>query len=97
MSLTCFDSRRLVRGPAPLLRRRHARKVINRPALVRAGDTVRPCTVMDISEGGARLKLDGLPELPDVFELILSWGARTKRKCQVRWRSDSEVGVQFSS
>lgn len=95
MSVAWFDSKRSMRGPDVLHRRRHPRKPVNRPALILADGKMRPCTVLDVSEGGARIRLDHVDELPDTFELVLAWGARMKRICQVRWRSACEIGVQF--
>jgi hypothetical protein len=54
------------------------------------------CTMIDVSEGGARLAVEQPSQIPEFFTLVLSRGARTHRRCQVRWRSATEIGVQFS-
>jgi PilZ domain-containing protein len=51
------------------------------------------CQVLDISDGGARLKLSCPGDVPDSFVLFLH--GKNFRRCDVRWRSDAEVGVQF--
>src|SRR5947209_7203468 len=98
MTVSWYDSRRLAREPERV-RRRHPRKPVNQPAVAALGDGERPalraCVVVDISAGGAKLKIAAPEELPETFTLILSWGARTTRRCLVRWRSQTEVGVQF--
>jgi hypothetical protein len=52
-------------------------------------------TLADVSEGGGKLLLEDASNLPDSFVLVLSFGARTHRKCSVRWRTQTAVGVQF--
>jgi PilZ domain-containing protein len=77
-------------------RRRQPRKSIVLSANARGvkdGTALASCQVLDISEGGARLKLDCPGDVPDSFVLVLY--GQTFRYCEVRWRSASEVGVQF--
>jgi hypothetical protein len=50
---------------------------------------------LDISDGGARLKVSCPGELPDSLNLFLN--GKNFRRCHVRWRSATEVGVQFQS
>ena len=79
-------------------RRKSPRRPVNLAALImdrRAGLMLRDCTMVDVSEGGARLKVEGAGSIPEYFTLVLSHGARTHRNCQVRWRSETELGVQF--
>jgi len=52
-----------------------------------------PCWLSDVSEGGARLAT--AVTLPDRFLLKLS--NTLSRWCQVMWRSDQAVGVQFTA
>ena len=52
-------------------------------------------TILDISEGGARLQAERPAEIPDCFILVLSEHAQTFRLCQVRWRSEDELGIEF--
>jgi hypothetical protein len=54
------------------------------------------CTMLDVSAGGARLKLNGDLTIPDQFTLFLSKiDRRLKRDCVVAWRKDKQVGVRF--
>jgi hypothetical protein len=56
------------------------------------------CEVLDISEGGARLRLlMCTPDLlPNYFTLLLSSSGRVRRRCRVAWRQSDELGVQFT-
>lgn len=76
--------------------RKHARKPFHWRATIVAG-TGRPrsCTVSDVSETGARLKVDTPDELPEKFILLLTASGKTRRFCRVIWRSKKEAGVKF--
>jgi hypothetical protein len=80
-------------------KRKSARKPVNRPAVFMAVDgdqsVLGRCMILDISQGGARLQVDNPSQVPQIFRLILSPGARATRRCHVRWRSATEIGVQF--
>jgi hypothetical protein len=52
------------------------------------------CTVRDISETGARLRVDSSLSVPDTFELIIEIDG-LEANCQVVWRSANEVGAKF--
>jgi hypothetical protein len=54
-----------------------------------------PCVVWDISDGGARLAAPRPGELPPAFKLLLTRDGDSARLCQVVWRNDKQVGVQF--
>lgn len=51
------------------------------------------CQMLDVSELGARLRVGDPKVAPEVFLLILDKGLA--RWCQVAWRSDVEIGIQF--
>jgi PilZ domain len=52
------------------------------------------CTVRDISDTGARLRLESSLGVPDTFELIIETDG-FEADCEVVWRSKNEVGVRF--
>lgn len=52
------------------------------------------CTVRDLSDGGARLKVDQLAAIPAEFELIIEIDG-LYAKSSVAWRKASEIGVRF--
>jgi len=76
--------------------RKHARKPFNWRATIIAGtERPRSCMVSDVSESGARLKVDTPYELPEKFILLLSSSGKARRLCRVIWRSKKEAGVKF--
>jgi hypothetical protein len=83
----------------PEERRRSARRSHYRAAKIQlgAGTLARDCLVIDISDGGARLHVEGL-DVPDEFVLLLSGdGMAQESTCKVVWRSGHEVGAKFVS
>lgn len=80
-------------------KRRFDRRTFERVAALDLGDgsASTTCEVLDISQGGARLRpLMCMPKsLPEKFTLLLSSCGRVRRNCRVIWRSKLEVGVQF--
>src|SRR5262245_509116 len=94
MDSTWYRSR-----PKSLVRRRkNPRRFIKQSALLKTIDNLSPLgqgTILDISEGGARLQVEQPAEVPDCFVLVLSEHAQTFRLCQVRWRSADELGIEF--
>ena len=60
------------------------------------GAIIGQCTMLDISPGGARLKLSEEAAVPDLFTLLLSkLDGKLKRHCVVAWRKDKQLGVRF--
>lgn len=53
------------------------------------------CRFADISETGARLKVEDSSKLPDQFILVLSERGKVMRRCDVIWRSAKQIGVRF--
>jgi hypothetical protein len=52
------------------------------------------CTVKDLTSHGACLSVASTYRLPDEFELTFEHG-RDRRRCYVKWRTDSKLGVSF--
>ena len=78
--------------------RKLARRRVEQLVLIRSveGAIVGQCAMLDISSGGARLKLEPNVAAPDLFTLFLSkLDGQLKRHCVVAWRRDKEVGVRF--
>jgi hypothetical protein len=78
-------------------RRRNARVQWNLPGMIELNDGPLPCTVSDLSYGGARIICVKTAALPDEFvlRLELSW-TLVPRTCRVVWRSKRELGVEFT-
>jgi len=54
----------------------------------------RRCSVLDISEGGAKIRIDDPTFVRSVFQLKLS-RADQGRRCKVAWRKGLVIGVEF--
>jgi hypothetical protein len=59
------------------------------------GERVAQAHTLDVSKGGAKLKLDRSIELPEQFLISLSERGDVLRLCRVVWRAASEIGVRF--
>jgi PilZ domain len=78
--------------------RKVARRNVEQSVLLMSleGAVIGQCTMLDVSSGGARLKLPADMVAPDFFTLFLSkLDGRLKRQCVVAWRKDKQVGVRF--
>ena len=54
-----------------------------------------PCVVTDVSQTGARVKVEDGGSLPDDFILRLAGGENPRRVCHLVWRAKSQAGVRF--
>jgi hypothetical protein len=78
------------------------RRTIKRTRVLRSAKIIVPrrspvihCTVQNINNGGACLKLANTFGLPETFDLTFEHG-RTRRSCRVIWRTDNQLGVSFT-
>ncbi|MEZ5842633.1 MAG: PilZ domain-containing protein [Hyphomicrobiaceae bacterium] len=55
-----------------------------------------PCAVRDVTEGGAKLTVEGTMAAPDTFELHVELDG-TWVDCEVAWRRGNTIGVRFVS
>ena len=76
-------------------RRRFPRQPVERPAqmLVPGGDTV-PCRILNVSEGGAKLRPGWKGWAPNTVELQDAFTG-AKRVALTVWRGLSGIGVRF--
>ena len=51
------------------------------------------CFIRDISDTGARLKVESSIGIPDTFDLQLEYGVI--RSCETVWRQATQIGVRF--
>jgi PilZ domain len=79
--------------------RRNARRFpAHHPAQIMLGpDAMIPCTVRDISTGGARIALKPQMDLPETFELFIAAHDLQVRRARVCWRRGGFAGIAFSS
>jgi hypothetical protein len=85
--------------PLPIERRQSERFGVTYPAQIhiREGIPPRACTVLDISQGGGRIRLDTPGPVPDQFCLLFTASGTVRRTCTVVWRHEHYLGVAFSS
>ena len=79
------------------LRRQEARQRCYRPAKIKLAAGARPCdcTVVDMSDGGVRLNVEGL-NVPDEFVLLISNDRKVQEGAyKVVWRLGNELGARF--
>ena len=77
-------------------KRKSPRRAISRLAKIEVGSLLFGCLVTDISEGGARLYVEGI-DVPETFVLLLADDSGTirPRDCLVAWRIGRELGAKF--
>jgi PilZ domain len=76
-------------------RGRRRRKALKGARIVfNNGFAVISCTVRNLSETGAALRVEGTLSLPDEFTLAFDDGS-ANRKCVVSWRRPTTIGVAF--
>ena len=78
-------------------KRRSPRRQVRIPAKIQVGNEAptHDCTVVDISEFGARIEMDAAMDAPNEFILTLTPRGFPYRRCQVMWRSERAIGVEF--
>jgi hypothetical protein len=77
-------------------RREHPRTHVLRRARIvfRRGFSTVDCVVLDVSEGGAKVRLGEWLPLPPTFELRMENGPT--REAEVRFRARETLGVRFT-
>ena len=77
--------------------RRSIREPVQFPAWLDFGNGTprRDCTVLDVSEHGARIMVDSPVSVPKEFWLVLTKSGTRRRRCRVVWRSSGEIGVSY--
>jgi PilZ domain len=79
--------------------RKAVRRMISQPALMvrEDGSIIGPCTLLDVSATGARLKTNPDVPPPPEFTLLLSKiNNAMRRHCKVAWQDDKYIGVRFT-
>lgn len=77
----------------------HDRRSVGRTRLLKdvkilANRATISCTIVDLTNGGACIRLDDARDVPNRFEL--SFGNRhARRACRVTWRTNHHIGVAF--
>lgn len=76
-------------------RRKIARHRVLKGARITFGDhrVSIDCTVRNLSELGACLKVPSPVGIPDAFDLVLT--SKSVVHCRVTWRKATQIGVEF--
>jgi hypothetical protein len=79
------------------------RRLLTRTRVLRNAKIIVPrrspviyCTVENITNSGACLKLASTSGVPRTFDLTFEHG-RTRRSCRVVWRTNDKLGVAFET
>ena len=76
-------------------RRRSQRSAVSYQAVgVMPQDRSFPCDVVNISDGGAMLRIDDVDVLPDRMRLVIP-DLDATHDCDVVWKRACDVGVRF--
>lgn len=80
-------------------KRKSPRRNVNLTASIinKEGLTVGRCMMVDISTGGAQLRVATPSALPERFVLVLANGGAIRRECKIMWRRTDSVGVRFTT
>ena len=80
-------------------KRKEARREVPLKALVidATGSIICECAMVNVSKGGAKLRLKDVTKVPDHFALLLSKNGKVYRMCDVVRREEQAVGVRFST
>jgi PilZ domain len=78
-------------------KRKFPRKKINAVGFLYTAEgwPLGQCQIKDISTGGARVVHALSDEIPGEILLALSRDGKVRRRCEVRWRKEKELGVRF--
>jgi hypothetical protein len=77
--------------------RRYPRLLCERMGSVESttGAPARRCTIVNLSEGGARLTFADAEAVPDQFTLRFLIRDNVRFPCKVVWRGEDEIGIEF--
>jgi methyl-accepting chemotaxis protein len=79
-------------------KRKARRRIIHHTAsILLESDQVLTCSILDVSESGARLESEQPDALPDRFGILLSNNGQPRRDCRVIWRDGRQIGVTFEN
>jgi PilZ domain len=55
----------------------------------------RECTILDVSESGARIMVASSARIPREFWLVFSKDGARRRRCRMVWRSNDQLGLAY--
>lgn len=63
--------------------------------LLDGGFAKRNCTILNLSSGGARIRLADMGPIGNKLSLVLTGDVRKVTHCRLVWRKDTIIGVEF--
>jgi hypothetical protein len=81
----------------PIQQQNARRTVFIKAMLLREGQSHLPCTLVDISNSGARLLVEDASEVPNRFTIVMTEQGVPRRLCRLVWRGENDVGVTFET
>lgn len=85
------------RRSPPNQRHNGRRPIFIRALLLREDKSNLPCTLVDISDTGARLIVEDTSEVPDRFTIVMTEQGVPRRSCRLIWRGETDIGVVFEA
>ena len=78
-------------------RKRETRKSVQHAAwiVLEGGFAARPCTVLDLSDNGAKIRTDDPRSVNSKLKLSFSRDGRKGQSCEVAWRRGQTMGLKF--
>lgn len=78
--------------------RRESRKDVGRRAWldIGRGRPLLACTLIDISQSGAKLAIDDAAHVPQTFRLLLTRDGPANFSCRIVWRNTDTLGISFA-
>ncbi len=80
-----------------LHKKRETRKSVQHQAwiVLEGGFAARPCTVLDLSDSGAKIRTDDPSSVNSKLKLSFYRDGRKGRSCEVAWRRGQTLGLRF--
>jgi hypothetical protein len=78
-------------------RKRETRKSVQQSGwiVLDGGFAARPCTVLDLSDSGAKIRTDDPSSVNSKLKLSFSRDGRKGQSCEVVWRRGQTLGLKF--
>jgi hypothetical protein len=86
-----------MQSPAPQAQRRKSQRyrVLKEGRVLVAGRYTIDCTVRDLSEAGAKIRVEGAPDLPGTLDLLIVREGLVY-PCTLAWRKGDLAGLTFA-